>query len=271
MIEDKSIKLVICDCDGTILDDAKNLDSGLVKIIPELSKRGIIFSLASGRNIFLLLSIVDKLKIDSYYITDNGGNIYLKDQRIISNSISRDYNNILNKYFSEHNIPFLMYTDKALHYFKKAEKLDIFKKRLIDKMSILPYNEYYDYSQESCFKMTLDSATINNMSEVIEVVKKECPEINFKQSEGSLYTITACNATKGKALVEICKMLDISTEEVMAFGDNHNDSSLLEAAGTSVAMSNSEKELLESADYICGDNNHNGVSEFIIETFKLNI
>ncbi len=162
-----------------------------------------------------------------------------------------------------------MYTDKALHYFKSAEKLDIFKKRLMGKMEILPYHSNYDYSQESCFKMTLDSAMINNMNEVITIIKKNCPEINFKQSEGSLYTITACNATKGKALVEICKMLKISTDSVMAFGDNHNDSSLLDEAGLAVAMSNSEKELLASADYVCGDNNHNGVSEFIAKSFKL--
>ena len=58
-------------------------------------------------------------------------------------------------------------------------------------------------------------------------------------------------------------------DEVMAFGDNGNDLSMLEEAGVSVAMGNSSAEIRDRCDHVCGDNNHNGVSAFLNDYFKL--
>ena len=55
----------------------------------------------------------------------------------------------------------------------------------------------------------------------------------------------------------------------MAFGDNGNDLSMLEMAGISVAMDNSLDDIKEKCDFVCKDNNHNGVSSFLIDYFKL--
>ena len=61
----------------------------------------------------------------------------------------------------------------------------------------------------------------------------------------------------------------IDPSELMAFGDNGNDLSMLEMAGISVAMDNSSDDIKEKCDFVCKDNNHNGVSSFLIDYFKL--
>jgi len=43
---------------------------------------------------------------------------------------------------------------------------------------------------------------------------------------------------KGWALREMCKRLDISTDEVVAFGDAENDIGLLQVAGLGICMAN---------------------------------
>ena len=48
------IRLVVADLDGTLLDDEKQLDAGIVDVIKELAKREIMFTLASGRNIHIM-------------------------------------------------------------------------------------------------------------------------------------------------------------------------------------------------------------------------
>ena len=55
----------------------------------------------------------------------------------------------------------------------------------------------------------------------------------------------------------------------MAFGDNDNDAKMLKNAGVAVAMGNAEDSLKNIADYVCLDNNHNGISNFLINYFKL--
>ena len=40
------IRLVVADLDGTLLDDEKQLDAGIVDVIRELEKRNIMFTLA---------------------------------------------------------------------------------------------------------------------------------------------------------------------------------------------------------------------------------
>lgn len=47
------LRLIVADLDGTLLDDEKQLDAGIVDVIKELEKRDIMFTLASGRNIHI--------------------------------------------------------------------------------------------------------------------------------------------------------------------------------------------------------------------------
>ncbi len=49
------LRLIVADLDGTLLDDEKQLDAGIVDVIKELEKRDIIFTLQAGA-IFILCS-----------------------------------------------------------------------------------------------------------------------------------------------------------------------------------------------------------------------
>ncbi len=52
-----------------------------------------------------------------------------------------------------------------------------------------------------------------------------------------------------------------SMENVVAFGDNFNDISMLEAAGTGVAMGNADDAVEE--DIAIGDNTTDSIAQFI--------
>ena len=57
-------------------------------------------------------------------------------------------------------------------------------------------------------------------------------------------------------------------EEVMSFGDSDNDLPMLRGSKVAVAMGNAEDIVKENADYVCLDNNQQGVSVFLKEYFK---
>ena len=77
--------------------------------------------------------------------------------------------------------------------------------------------------------------------------------------------IVSEDADKGEALLDLAAELGIQAGEVMAMGDGNNDLGLMRAAGLSVAMGNSDHEVIAAADHITADNEHDGVAEAILK------
>lgn len=75
--------------------------------------------------------------------------------------------------------------------------------------------------------------------------------------------IQPADSTKGAAVRHMAEMLGISRDQVMAFGDNTNDSSMLEEAGIGVAMANAVPELRAIADMIAPPNAFEGEARVI--------
>ena len=75
--------------------------------------------------------------------------------------------------------------------------------------------------------------------------------------------INAAGVNKGKAMIELGKLLGISREEIMAFGDGNNDLKMLKEVGTGVAMENAISSVKEAADYVTLSNDEEGVAKFI--------
>lgn len=75
-------------------------------------------------------------------------------------------------------------------------------------------------------------------------------------------------ATKQQGILEIAKILGISTDEIIGVGDHYNDFPLLTACGLKVAMGNAVDDLKAIADYIAPSVEDDGVAD-VIEKFVL--
>lgn len=78
--------------------------------------------------------------------------------------------------------------------------------------------------------------------------------------------VSASLVTKALALDALCGDLGIEPDEVAAFGDNHNDVSMLAWAGRSYAMANGTDDAKDAADTIIRSSNDDGLA-VIIEHF----
>jgi len=79
--------------------------------------------------------------------------------------------------------------------------------------------------------------------------------------------ITAAGINKGSALARIAFDLGFKFERTLAFGDNHNDISMLRWAGESVAMGNAVPELQAIANTMTLSNAKDGVAQFLENKF----
>ena len=73
--------------------------------------------------------------------------------------------------------------------------------------------------------------------------------------------IKGCNKAKG--IEKVIEFSGIKRENTVAIGDSSNDLAMLEYAGISVAMGNSQEHILEMADYITDTAANSGVGKAI--------
>ena len=70
--------------------------------------------------------------------------------------------------------------------------------------------------------------------------------------------ITSSEAHKGKALLRFQDMMNLTFDEIIAFGDGGNDLAQFEVATTSVAMENAPLHVKQKADIITKSNDEDG-------------
>lgn len=81
--------------------------------------------------------------------------------------------------------------------------------------------------------------------------------------------IVSKETNKGKGLKIVAEDMGISLDEIIAFGDNENDLSMLEEVIYSVAMGNSLDIVKEKVRYVGKTNNESGVAKFLNLFLKL--
>ena len=71
------------------------------------------------------------------------------------------------------------------------------------------------------------------------------------------------DADKGKAILDLAGRLGIGREGILAMGDNENDLSMLLSAGTAVAMGNAPESVRLAAGYVTDTNENDGAARVI--------
>lgn len=81
-------------------------------------------------------------------------------------------------------------------------------------------------------------------------------------------TISHPEATKNDGVVEVAKLLGISTEEIIGIGEGYNDFPFLMACGLKIAMGNAVEDVKAIADFVAPTVDEDGVA-YAIEKFIL--
>jgi Cof subfamily protein (haloacid dehalogenase superfamily) len=119
------------------------------------------------------------------------------------------------------------------------------------------------------------SGTCEPMARLTGVLKERLgPEIQvlctiYPRQDFTLVDVLHPAASKGAGVAAVAAELALSSDQVMAVGDNHNDLEMLRYAGTGVIMANAENTLREEGDFHqTASNDEDGVA-LAIERFIL--
>lgn len=106
--------------------------------------------------------------------------------------------------------------------------------------------------------LVCENRILLKMEEEMKKLKVESPW-GFSYKDG----VDVCARNKKMALISILEQMNIKREELVTVGDSNNDLEMIEFGGLGVAMANSTQELIDAADYVTLDNDHNGVAHLI--------
>ena len=95
-------------------------------------------------------------------------------------------------------------------------------------------------------------------------IAAQFPSINVLAYSGeNWFRFAHENANKWEALQAVAARLGLSTQNIVAFGDDYNDIEMLKNCGVGVAVANGLGEAKAAADHVCGSNDDDGVARWI--------
>ena len=261
--------LIFSDLDASLLNKKSQISKKSIRYIRRLVKKGHIFCVATGRPLQGCLQFVDALNINCPIVTDNGANIYYPDNNMEFDSFAislKDFKGLLT------DIDDIIVCGCAGTY----------KTTLVQTPELLPYWMIHEREGYSLIKgkildningdTYLPSIVVSDNDKIIEALKKY-PSISYrfwgKYENGYNYELFSKDASKGNALLFLKNKYSIEDDKTIAFGDQLNDVSMINAAYYGYAMKNGVEALKKEAKYVTEyDNDHNGVIRVIKNILK---
>ncbi len=270
------IKLIAIDLDGTFLKQDHSVSFENIEAVNKIKDLGVKVIIATGRPYELVKPYLKYFSDDSLFILANGATIVDKEGNIIyEKKLDKDVYNKIVSVALKYNINFNIYGLKTLYYTDTKG----FRK-FIDHNRQFPKEEHANFVK---IDNNIDEIYSNDTIFKVLMIERKFPE-KYKAAFNELSSYNICNVvqsqvgyvdcnslgvSKGEALKYYASSLDINLDECMAFGDQHNDLSMLEIVSESIAMGNAVEKVKEVCKHTTLSNDESGVSVFLNSYFKL--
>lgn len=257
------IKLVVSDMDGTLLNSKGKVSEKFFTLFEKLQEKNIHFCAASGRQHNSIVSKLEAIKNQIYVIAENGGVVKQGENTLLTHFLNpkkvqeiipvlrtiAGANMVLccdnSAYIESKDERFINLFQEYYHSFQQVEDvMEIAKTIPVFKIAVY----HFDSSEKFIFPKVQDFKN----------------EVLLKISGEHWLDISDEKANKGNALKEVQKLLNVTKQETLVFGDYHNDIEMMQEAGMSFAMKNAHEDIKKIAKYSTESNNNFGV-EMVLE------
>jgi Cof subfamily protein (haloacid dehalogenase superfamily) len=265
-----TMKCFSIDLDGTLLNSEHEISVGNLNALHDLKEQGHCVILNTGRAYtdVIKLKAIQSMEIPIFCV--NGSVLYSDKKEVlyeakISLSTYRDIFQIL----KELGVGILVYTNYGgfpstlppLHRKSKEELTTLFNH--------FNYDEVLEKDNLKIYKLI--ALVHHDQLEKVEDVKKALAgkfDISMASSFPNNVEITSHEAHKGKALLRYQEIMNLTFDEIIAFGDGGNDLGQFEVATTSVAMGNAPIEIKQKADIVTKTNDEDGFAYAVRQLLK---
>lgn len=268
------VDIVFADMDGTFLDANKEVPASNFHALDKLEQLGIPFVPCTGRPVSAVDDRVMAHPATRYVVASNGSVVFdvRMEERICVRGMRSEV--VLDLFERVRSLPttFDVFADGEVYaprdryeamgsYGIDAPMLEMLLRvrRPVDMDVPQIVARATSLEKVTCFWGTEEAR------KGIENAAAAIGDLSVAQGHPKDFEFQAAGVSKGSALTWLCDRLGVSADRSLAFGDEGNDVSLLEAAGWGVAMANATDQVLSVADDVAPTNDSGGVGEYLLD------
>ena len=264
-INNKNKKLLAIDLDGTLLTDDKKITKENLEGLQEAIRNNTIIAIATGRELFSSLSLLEKYDFEYYLICFNGAMVMdLKNnEKIFLKSMGHKE--------VEKIVDFCIREGLAIHIFGETywgvTCINDTVKGYMKDHELKPkvVNDAQEIKDIDIVKLV----GVEQIDKVTEFNEDNNLEVSYTNSMPETIDIMAKNVTKGNGLEVLADKLDFDKLEIISIGNYYNDVDMFEISDVGVAIQNSPDGVKKHADYTTKGSNNNDAIREVIEKFIL--
>ncbi len=263
------MKLLFTDLDGTLLNNASQVSPGTRAFLNEFLAAGNRLILSSGRPKDSVLEVKNRAGLSQPGILlscYNGAQIYDCDSRrtIMAKRLPLSYVSYLQEQAANYDLHIQTYQENAVVSPADDEEIRFYRVRIHLPLVVSPI--LTDALTEEPYKMLAASLHDHGKLEAFRLGISDWSEgkIQTIYSNDMYLELFRQDAGKGNALRFLCDHFDVPLSDAYAAGDAQNDISMLQAAGTGIAMCNAPDQVKDAADIVTDlDNDQDGLANLM--------
>lgn len=261
--------LIATDVDGTLLDDDERVTDRTRNVVRAAVASGAQFVLATGRPPRWIPPIVEALGFAPMAVCANGAVIYDPDQdRVISaRTLSVDVLGELAE-IATRAIPGVgLAVERVGRSAHDSATPQFVSSPGYEHAWLNPDNtevSIEDLLSAPAVKLLIRKAGARS-SDMAEILTKHIGvqgDITYSTNNG-LIEVNPIGTSKATGVEELARPLEITAEDVVAFGDMPNDVPMLRWAGHGVAMGNAHPEAIAAANEVTAPNTDDGLARVL--------
>ena len=271
----RPFRLIALDLDGTLLDDQARVSSDDAAALRRFHESGGIVVLASGRMTANIRPFYEIIGLDGPTIAYNGAlareSLGEGGHTIFEMALPARYADELIGYTRRERFHLNYYLDEKLY--------------AVDDSELRAYADFYSRQTGAVFEFVPDLSVFRGREPTKLLLVTDCTapgkpdprhrdelyevwhgrwggEVAVMRTNPEYLEFYHREAGKGRALGALARRYGVERSLTLAFGDNFNDVSLLEAAGCGVAVRNANADAIAAADWVSPlTNNESAVAD----------
>ncbi|MBF2388291.1 Cof-type HAD-IIB family hydrolase [Listeria welshimeri] len=268
---------IILDIDGTLLNDDKKISPETKKALITAQQNGVKLILASGRPTTGMHLYAEQLEMETYHgllVSYNGAKVVdcQTKEELFNQTLTIAEGKAVLEHMKQFEVKVMIDKDDYMYVNNVYDCYITYKG---EEINIIQY-ESRGGNFKLCEKEDLAAFLDYRINKILTAGDPDYMQKNyqammapFKNTLNCVFTadfyfeFTAKNIDKAKALDTVLTPMGIHAENIIAFGDGHNDITMVKYAGTGIAMDNAVPELKAVANSITLSNNKDGIAHVL--------
>ncbi|MBF2561271.1 HAD family phosphatase [Listeria welshimeri] len=273
---------IILDIDGTLLNDDKKISPETKKALITAQQNGVKLILASGRPTTGMHLYAEQLEMEKYHgllVSYNGAKVVdcQTKEELFNQTLTIAEGKAVLEHMKQFEVKVMIDKDDYMYVNNVYDCYITYKD---EEINIIQY-ESRGGNFKLCEKEDLAAFLDYRINKILTAGDPGYMQKNyqsmmapFKNALNCVFTadfyfeFTAKNIDKAKALDTVLTPMGIHAENIIAFGDGHNDITMVKYAGTGIAMDNAVPELKAVANSITLSNNKDGIAHVLNNFIK---